>query len=217
MLILSLDTSGKLASCALARDGAVLAQTVQDARLDHSRLLLPLCGRLLEEQGLKLSQIDLFAAVAGPGSFTGVRIGVAAVKGFCWALDKPCVGVSSLEAMAWEWEGSGPVCCSLYARPGERYYALFQKEKAAVRRLTPDTVGSEEALTGEMARFSCQTRLEDCQRASGAAKAAWAAAREGRTQNCCDILPAYLRVPQAERMRNAALAQQAAGNRKEGS
>ena len=81
MLILALDTSGKLASAALLRDGTLLGSETRDSMLDHSRTLLPMCSDLLARYGLALADVDLFAAVTGPGSFTGVRIGCAAVKG----------------------------------------------------------------------------------------------------------------------------------------
>ena len=89
MLILALDTSGKMASCALLQDGVVLDLLQQDSQMDHSRLMLPLCEQLLQKHGLTFANIDVYAAVVGPGSFTGVRIGTAAVKGFSWAQDKP--------------------------------------------------------------------------------------------------------------------------------
>lgn len=201
MLILALDTSGSVASCALLRDGELLEQAVQESRLDHSRLLLPLCQELLARHGLKPGQVDAFAAVIGPGSFTGIRIGTAAVKGFAWALDRPCAGISSLEAMAFDWEGEGTVCCSVKARPGERYFALFRREGTAVTRLTPDAVGTDEQVEAALAQYAPAAHLQDCQRASGAAKAAWAQAQGGHLQGCHEILPAYLRLSQAERMR----------------
>lgn len=201
MLILALDTSGSVASCALLRDGELLEQAVQESRLDHSRLLLPLCQELLARHGLKPGQVDAFAAVIGPGSFTGIRIGTAAVKGFGWALDRPCAGISSLEAMAFDWEGAGTVCCSVKARPGERYFALFRREGTAVTRLTPDAVGTDEQVEAALAQYAPAAHLQDCQRASGAAKAAWAQAQVGHLQGCHEIVPAYLRLSQAERMR----------------
>ncbi len=201
MLILAIDTSGKLASCALMRDGVLLDERVRDSMLDHSRLLLPLCQELLEEHKLTLGDVDVFSAVIGPGSFTGVRIGTAAVKGFCWAQDKPCVGVSSLLSMAWNGTEDGVTCCSIYARKGESYYAFFRREKGAVTRLTDDAVGSDDEMEAKAAALGCVHFLRDSQSAAGAAYAAWQAAREGTVQTCHQITPAYLRVTQAERMR----------------
>lgn len=205
MLILALDTSGKIASCALLRDGVLLGQEARDSMLDHSRLLLPLCQALLAEQGLTLEDVDVFAAVVGPGSFTGVRIGTAAVKGFSWAQDKPCVGVSSLLSMAWDGASDGVYCCSIAARREESYYALFRRENGLITRLTDDAVGPDAQMEALARSHGCTHFLRDCQRASGAARAAWQASREGRLQTCHEITPAYLRATQAERMRKEGL------------
>ena len=207
MLILALDTSGKMASCALLRDGLLLETVAQDSMMDHSRLMLPLCEQLLQKHGLTFADIDVYAAVAGPGSFTGVRIGTAAVKGFAWAQDKPCAGISSLLTMACDSEEDGVLCCSLKARPGESFYALFQREQGFLIRLTEDTVGKDEEMEAAAAKHGATVFLRDCQRASGAAKAAWMQAQSGTLQNCHEILPAYLRLSQAERLRKERLEQ----------
>ena len=207
MLILALDTSGSMASCALLRDGAMLDQAVQDSKMDHSRLLLPLCQELVEKHGLTLQDVDVYAAVIGPGSFTGIRIGSAAVKGFAWAQDKPCAGVSSLLSMACDCQSDGILCCSLKARPGESFYALFQREQGFLIRLTDDAVGKDEEMEAAAAKQGATIFLRDCQSASGAAKAAWMQAQSGKLQNCHEILPAYLRLSQAERLRKERLEQ----------
>ncbi len=207
MLILALDTSGTMASCALLRDGVVVDRAVQDSKLDHSRLLLPLCRSLLEKHGLSLKEVDVYAAVIGPGSFTGIRIGAAAVKGFAWAGEKPCAGISSLLAMACDSQQEGTLCCSIKARPGESYFALFRKEGDTVTRLTEDAVGKDEEMETAMAAHPVCHALRDCQRATGAAKAAWLQAQAGTLQNCHEILPAYLRLSQAERMRKERMEQ----------
>ena len=207
MLILALDTSGKMASCALLRDGVLVESVAQDSMMDHSRLMLPLCEQLLQKHGLTFADIDVYAAVAGPGSFTGVRIGTAAVKGFAWAQDKPCAGVSSLLAMACGCKEDGILCCSLKARPGESFYALFQREQGCLLRLTEDAVGKDEEMEAAAAKYGATVFLRDCQNASGAAKAAWMQAQSGKLQNCHEILPAYLRLSQAERLRKERLEQ----------
>jgi len=207
MLILALDTSGKMASCALLRDGVLLETVAQDSMMDHSRLMLPLCEQLLQKHGLTFGDIDVYAAVAGPGSFTGVRIGTAAVKGFAWAQDKPCAGVSSLLAMACDSQQDGVLCCSLKARPGESFYALFRREQGSLLRLTEDAVGKDEEMEAAAAEQGATVFLRDCQNASGAAKAAWMQAQSGKLQNCHEILPAYLRLSQAERLRKERLEQ----------
>lgn len=201
MLILALDTSGAVASCALLQNGEMLDACAHDSMLDHSRLLLPLCQSLLEKNGLTLKDVDVFAAVVGPGSFTGIRIGTAAVKGFAWAQSKPCAGISSLSAMAWDCEQEGTLCCSIRARADESYYAVFRREKSSVIRLTEDAVGSDEEMESIAREHGCTLFPRDCQRASGAARAAWALAQSGKLQTCHEIVPSYLRATQAERMR----------------
>ncbi|MBR5538178.1 MAG: tRNA (adenosine(37)-N6)-threonylcarbamoyltransferase complex dimerization subunit type 1 TsaB [Clostridia bacterium] len=207
MLILALDTSGKMASCALLRDGVLLETVAQDSMMDHSRLMLPLCQQLLQKHGLTFADVDVYAAVVGPGSFTGVRIGTAAVKGFAWAQEKPCAGVSSLLAMACDSREDGVLCCSLKARPGESFYALFQREQGFLIRLTDDAVGKDEEMEAAAAKQGATVFLRDCQSASGAAKAAWMQVQSGSLQNCHEILPAYLRLSQAERLRKERLEQ----------
>ena len=201
MLILALDTSGRTASCALCRDGAVFAQEARDSMLDHSRTLLPVCADLLARNGLTLRDIDVFAAVTGPGSFTGVRIGTAAVKGFGWSLNKPCAGVSSLLATACAAEGDGPLCAAVDARPGEHYYALFTRENGAVRRLTEDRPAPDGEMAADMANNGCTRLLCDAQSAAGAALAAYDMARNGALRPCHELTPVYLKIPQAERLR----------------
>ena len=175
--------------------------------MDHSRLMLPLCQKLLEEHEFSLSDVDIFAAVTGPGSFTGIRIGTAAVKGFGWAQDKPCAGISSLLAMVCDGEEDGTYCCSLRARPGESFYAIFRRENGRILRLTEDAVGKDEEMEALQLEHGCTHHLRDCQRASGAAKAAWLNVLFGGLQDCHEILPAYLRLSQAERLRKERMEQ----------
>lgn len=101
MKILALESSAVACSVCLWEDGRLLAQSFQNSGLTHSRTLMSLCGDLLKNGGYTLDEVDVVAVAAGPGSFTGLRIGVAAAKGLAWAGDKLCAGVSTLEAMAW--------------------------------------------------------------------------------------------------------------------
>ena len=89
MLILAMESTAKAASVALVQDGVLVAQSTQCSGLTHSRTLLPMAEDLLKNAGVQLSEVDRFAVAHGPGSFTGVRIGVAAVKGLAWAAEKP--------------------------------------------------------------------------------------------------------------------------------
>ena len=207
MRILAIDTSGRLASCSLYEDGREVASCTRDSQMDHSRTILPLCEEMVRAQGLTFKDIDAYAAAVGPGSFTGIRIGTAAVKGFAWSQDKPCAGISSLLAMACDGEEDGTYCCSLRARPGESFYAIFRLENGRIFRLTDDTVGKDEEMEALQLQYGCTHHLRDCQRASGAAKAAWLTAVFGPLQDCHEILPAYLRLSQAERLRKERMEQ----------
>ena len=111
MLILAFESSAKAASAALVKDGRLLSQSLQVSGLTHSRTLLPMAEDMLKNAETQLRDVDLIAVAHGPGSFTGVRIGVSTVKGLAWAAEKPCVGVSTLEAMAWHGLAAGGFVC----------------------------------------------------------------------------------------------------------
>ena len=120
MKILALESSAKAASCAVLADGIPLATAWQATGLTHSRTLLPMVQDMLRSSELELSDMDTIAIAAGPGSFTGLRIGLAAVKGLAWAADKPCIGVSTLESMAHPLcHMDGVIVCAMDARRPE--------------------------------------------------------------------------------------------------
>ena len=200
MLILAFESSAKAASAALVKDGKLLSQYSQCSGLTHSRTLLPLCQQLLRETGRSFPDIDRYAVMAGPGSFTGIRIGMAAVKGFALAQDKPCAGISTLEAGAWGSEGEGKLCVTLRARGDEVFWALFEKKAGTVTRLGEEAVGMLPDL--QAAHTDCTfVRAEDTADAGSAALCAWKQALEGSSMTCHDINPVYLKKTQAERMR----------------
>ena len=117
MKILSFETSAKAASVALLEDGKLLAESYQNTGMTHSQTLMVMAQDLLKQCGLGPAAVDAVAVANGPGSFTGVRIGVAAAKGFAWGGELPLVGVSTLEAMALQlgaWQGY--VCPVMDAR-----------------------------------------------------------------------------------------------------
>ena len=139
MLILAFESTAKAASAALVRDGKLVSQYSQCSGLTHSRTLLPMGEDMLKNAELTLGDVDLIAVAHGPGSFTGVRIGVSMVKGLAWAADKPCVGVSTLEAMAWHGLAAGGLICPVMdARRSQVYNALFRIEDGRPVRLTED-------------------------------------------------------------------------------
>ena len=151
MLILAFESSAKPASAALVKDGQLLSQYMQCSALTHSRTLLPMAEDMLKNAELRLSDVDLIAVAHGPGSFTGIRIGVSTVKGLAWAAEKPCVGVSTLEAMAWHGLAvGGYICPVMDARRSQVYNALFKIENGRPVRMTEDRPIALEELAKEV-------------------------------------------------------------------
>ena len=234
--ILALETSAKSVSAAVTEDGAVLAQSFQCTGLTHSRTLLPMVDALLQNAELPLSSVNLFAVAAGPGSFTGLRIGVSAVKGLAWAADKPCVGVSTLCAMAQNLAHTDALLiCAMDARRAQVYNALFEARDGTLKRLCDDRAIGLEALSAELANderrkivlgdgaalayehltragVACSLAPQALrfQNAVGVATAAAEAAARGETVDAQELSISYLRISQAERERNARLAREAA-------
>ena len=139
MILLGIDTSGKTASAAVCTENAVLAQTAVYTKLTHSQVILPICKDVLKSAGLELSDVDVIAAAAGPGSYTGLRIGIAAVKAVCFALEKPCIGVSTLEALAYNVSlHRGIICAVMAARLDLVYCAVFRSDGKNITRLSED-------------------------------------------------------------------------------
>ena len=228
MLILAFESSARPASVALLRDGALLSQYSQCSQLTHSRTLLPMAEDMLKNAELSLEDVDLFAVAHGPGSFTGVRIGVSTVKGLAWAADKPCVGVSTLEAMAWHGTAVGGLICPVMdARRSQVYNALFEIRDEKPVRLTEDRPIALDALAEELRRFGRPAFLVGDGAELTAAflteagipfrlapenlrwQSAWGVARAARDKSpggADALLPVYLRLSQAERERQARLA-----------
>lgn len=150
MKILALETSAKSASAAVTQNGTVLASAYQCSGLTHSRTLMPMVEDMLRNAELTLADMDAVAVAAGPGSFTGLRIGVAAAKGLAWAAEKPCCGVSTLEGMAENLRHmpNTLVICAMDARRSQVYNALFLAKDGELQRLTPDrAISLQELLT----------------------------------------------------------------------
>ena len=227
MLILGLESSAKAASVALCRDGELIAQYSQCSGLTHSRTLLPMAEDLLRNTETRLDDVDAVAVACGPGSFTGIRIGVAAVKGLCWAAEKPAIGVSTLAAMAWNGVAAGEgslICCCMDARRQQVYNALFEIRDAKPARLVPDRAISLEELARELEKYEkrvflagdgaklCYNRLGELgiagtiapepvlqQSAYGVCRAA----EDEPVRPAAELLPVYLRLSQAERERQS--------------
>ena len=233
MKILALESSAVSASVALVEDERLIAQSFQNCGLTHSRTLLPMAENLLASCDVPLAAVDAFAVAHGPGSFTGVRIGVATVKGLALGTDKPCIGVSTFEAMAWGARAlGGALCCVMDARAGQVYNALFQIEADTPRRLCGDRalklieLGEEIGespyfLVGDGAELCSNTLRDQClalrlappelraPTGFGVAAAALPLLRAGQTASPQALDAFYLRRPQAERERLKRLSEQA--------
>lgn len=226
MKILALESSAKAASVCLTEDEELIAQSWQNSGLTHSRTLLPMCEQMLKQCGVALQEVDLIACAAGPGSFTGLRIGLAAAKGLAWSLEKPCCGVSTLEAMAWQLAHvPGEILCAMDARRGQVYNARFRSDGAGLQRLCPDRAVSLEALFQELEEKSPQIIVGDgallcynygqrlsrpvrlapahlrLQSAWGVARAAVEQAKAGGLCSAGALTANYIRLSQAERER----------------
>ena len=227
MLILAFETTAKACSAALHDGKALLAESVQNSGLTHSQTLMVMAEDLLKVCGKSAADVTHLAVAAGPGSFTGVRIGVSAAKGFAWGAEKPVYGVSTLESMA-RWLGvwSGYVCCCMDARRSQVYNAIFQVENGELKRISEDRaialsdlktelqhLDGPIYLVGDGAALAHKTLSQDIpelilppehrrhQRASGVALAALAAMGRGESADGAALQPNYLRLSQAERER----------------
>ena len=139
MKILALDSSAVSASAAILDDDKVLGEFFINTKQTHSQTLMPMVQQVLTQTKTNLEEIDLFAVSVGPGSFTGVRIGVACVKGMAFAQNKPCIAVSTLEAMAYPLSMlNGIICAVMDARCQQVYHALFRVNGSAVERICDD-------------------------------------------------------------------------------
>ena len=221
MLIAALDSTAVTASACIADivDGRVRTFSLFTVKnkLTHSEILLPLLENALTQYGADVSDIELFVVSAGPGSFTGVRIGASTVKGLAFAKNTPCVAVSALEAMAKN-VGRGIVCPVMDARRDQFYTAIFENG----RRITEDSALSYGEIRDLLAQYPevtvCGDGMEKllslCENAENLYPASYACADQnalsvalcgyerfvrGETVSAKELSPVYLRMPQAER------------------
>ena len=228
MKILALESSAAACSAALCRDGVLVAQFFQNSGLTHSRTLLPMVHDMLNRCGQSLSDVDVIAAAAGPGSFTGLRIGVATAKGLAWAGGQRCAPCSTLKSMAWplaHLEGR-LIVCAMDARRRQVYNALFIAGGEKLERVSPDRAISLAELGEELKNFQnpkivvgdgaqlCYNTLREAvpdlalapaylrmQAAWGVALEAEALAAAGALVSGAELAPVYHRLSQAERER----------------
>jgi len=124
--ILAVDTSSKLCSVAILEDKNLIKKLELDNGLTHSETLMPLIQQLLNECSLSLNNINLLVSDIGPGSFTGIRIGVSSCKAFSDSLNIPCVGISSLEVLAYNIQNDGIICSTIDCKNNNCYFALYE-------------------------------------------------------------------------------------------
>ena len=208
-------------------EDAVLSEFNVGTKLTHSETLLPMCKSALDCAKISLDEIDVFAVSNGPGSFTGIRIGISTIKGIASALNKPCIPVSTLEGLAYNLlSASGIICCVMDARCSQVYNALFHMENGNSVRLTPDRAISINDLRDDLLNLNeniflvgdgadlCYNEFKDSalslssvpphlklQRAASVGLVAVKAFSEGKACSAAELMPAYLRLPQAERER----------------
>ena len=156
MNILSVDSSSKTASVAINKDGETLIEIFLNTGLVHSKTLVPVIEDTIKYSGIRIEDIDLFAVSSGPGSFTGIRIGMSVIKGMMFALDKPCIPVSSLEILAFNAVNicDGIICPCLDFRRGSLYNCLFKSDGENLIRLTEDRNISAHNLLEELRSYS---------------------------------------------------------------
>ena len=234
MLILALDSTAQVGSVALCQDETLIAEYTINTGNTHSETLLPMVESVLKIAGYTVDDVELFVCTAGPGSFTGVRIGASTIKGMAFGKGKPCVGVSTLEALALNGVAlDGILCPSMNARRQQVYNALFDGNGASLSRLCEDralaiTELGEELmrkypdrpvyLMGDGAKLvydalheAIGSRLillpERLVHQSGynTAMAGLRLYRRGVATTDAELSPVYLRPSQAERMRNEKL------------
>jgi len=227
LLTLAFETSAKAASVALTENGKLLGESYQNTGMTHSQTLMVMAQDLLKQCGKSISDVAAVAVAEGPGSFTGVRIGVAAAKGLAWGGELPCYGVSTLEAMALTLGiYQGYVCACMDARRSQVYNALFYVNQGVMERVSVDRaislaeLGEElkmldgpiylvgdgallthKTLSGEIPGLILPPEHRLHQRAVGVALLAEKKQAAGETGDANALTPNYLRLSQAERER----------------
>ena len=228
MKILALDSTAKIASCAVLEDKRLLSLFNIDNGLTQSELLLPMIEASLENLGLKISDIRMLAVTVGPGSFTGVRIGTATVKGLAFGRDIPCAPVSTLEALAYNLIGcEGIVVSAMDARRAQVYTAIFHARNGEIERLSDDAALPIDTLADMLKKYDgeriyivgdgysiahsrlselgikleCTPPLLTGQSAYSVGLVGLKMHSNGECVTDMQITPTYLRLPQAERER----------------
>ena len=232
--ILALDSTAKVCTAALCEDTKLVTMKRENAGMTHSEMLLPMIESILSDAGLTCADIDVFALSKGPGSFTGVRIGAATVKGLCFGREAACVGVSTLLALAYNFiDSDGIVVSCMDARRSQVYTAIFRVRDKEIERLSDDMAISIDELARKVCEYSSEkiylsgdgaalvyNKLKEnpslcveldeekaAQNAYSVAQCAYRAYLAGESVSDSELRPTYLRLAQAERERLEKLGQ----------
>lgn len=237
MKILALDSSASVASVALCEDDTLISEFSLCDQNKHSETLLPMLESMLNLAGTELSDVDMFAVSDGPGSFTGIRIGISLIKGLAFGSGKPCIGVPTLEALAYNLTGSeGLICPVMDARRDQVYNALFSMKSGIPSRLCEDRlipvqelcielksrlepiylVGDGYDMTANLLglpenlpkNFCVTPPIVRLAHAESVARAAKVRYDNGQLGTDSELLPVYLRASQAERERLERMSEQ---------
>lgn len=225
MKILAMDTTAKVSTVSIVCEDRVIAEYSINLNFTHSQTIMPMCEEILKTTQISLSEIDAFAVCTGPGSFTGLRIGISAIKGMAYALNKPCIAVSTLDALSFNaLDFNGVICCVMDARCNQVYNAIFDNSGDFLEKITEDRaiilddlleqlklLKKNIILVGDGADL-CYNKFKDIlpnirmasisnryQRASSVGLVAVNKYKENLFTSANDLIPEYLRLPQAQR------------------
>ena len=222
MKILAVDTATRSCSVAIVDDGMACAELTTVNSQTHTKHLMPMIDTVCDMSGLKIADMDGFAVTIGPGSFTGLRIGISTVKGLAWSLNKPVVGISSLDALAWQCiPAPYPVCTMLDARKQEVYYCRYRFQDGKLKKdRSEQVIAPAEAINdirepclfignganlykeeiqeklGELAHFAGGN--QDIIRASSVAGLSFKRFVDHQTDDVASLVPRYIRKSDAE-------------------
>lgn len=228
MKILAVECSAGPASAAIIEDGKILSNAFVNVKITHSQTLMPMVDCVLKASGISIDDIDGFAVGAGPGSFTGIRIGISAVKGMAAVKNIPCAPISTIRAMAENYKEEDCIVCGVMdARCNQVYNAFFDITNGKIRRICKDRAIMCDELAEEIKKISKNVKKSviivgdgsdlfypyveniECtvksdfhrryQNAIGIALASEEIFKSGNSVSQKDLLPVYLRLPQAER------------------
>lgn len=225
MNILAIDTSTKVSTISIVCEDRIITEYSINLHFTHSQTIMSMCEEILKTTGIHLSEIDAFAVCTGPGSFTGLRIGISCIKGMAYALNKPCISVSTLDALSYNsLDFDGIICCVMDARCNQVYNALYDNSNQNLEKITEDRtimiddllkelniIKKNIILVGDGAnlcynKFKCTVsniKLASLnnryQRASSVGLVAVNKYKLNLFTNAFDLMPKYLRLPQAQR------------------